>query len=214
MQSLNQWHWVGVVVTVVFHHIFHKFPLIGSGVAWYTDLFFQMWMSVRLGLTTVIRSAATPTAPSPVPVKMDSDSLSMGTAVLVCADCITSWVLITMLAVSLTDSDECAVNNGGCQQNCINTPSSFMCSCDEGYALASDGMSCNGSYITHGVVFSITVCCVYDTDVDECELGTHNCDQECTNTVGSFTCSCNTGFELDSDGHTCTGRSKPKQRHS
>ena len=58
-----------------------------------------------------------------------------------------------MLAVSLTDSDECAVNNGDCQHNCINTPSSFMCSCDEGYALASDGMSCNGSYIIHGVVF-------------------------------------------------------------
>ena len=34
------------------------------------------------------------------------------------------------------------------------------------------------------------------TDVDECVLGVHNCDvnANCTNTVGSFNCSCNMGY--------------------
>ncbi|MGK3963651.1 FG-GAP-like repeat-containing protein [Sorangium sp. So ce118] len=41
------------------------------------------------------------------------------------------------------------------------------------------------------------------TDVDECALGTDNCDANaaCTNTVGSFTCACNAGYE--GDGVTC-----------
>ena len=43
------------------------------------------------------------------------------------------------------------------------------------------------------------------TDVDECSDGTHNCDQVCTNTNGSYTCSCNSGFTLGSDGQSCTG---------
>ncbi|MGK3982878.1 FG-GAP-like repeat-containing protein [Sorangium sp. So ce136] len=42
------------------------------------------------------------------------------------------------------------------------------------------------------------------TDVDECALGTDNCDANaaCTNTAGSFTCACNAGYS--GDGVTCT----------
>ncbi|WP_437963897.1 FG-GAP-like repeat-containing protein [Sorangium sp. So ce260] len=42
------------------------------------------------------------------------------------------------------------------------------------------------------------------TDVNECALGTDNCDANaaCTNTVGSFTCACNAGYS--GDGVTCT----------
>ena len=44
-------------------------------------------------------------------------------------------------------------------------------------------------------------------DLDECSLGTHNCDSNaaCTNTVGSFTCACNVGYT--GPGTTCTGMS-------
>ncbi|WP_437586226.1 FG-GAP-like repeat-containing protein [Sorangium sp. So ce1000] len=42
------------------------------------------------------------------------------------------------------------------------------------------------------------------TDVNECALGTDNCDANaaCTNTPGSFTCACNAGYS--GDGVTCT----------
>ncbi|NTX66228.1 VCBS repeat-containing protein [Myxococcus sp. CA051A] len=41
-------------------------------------------------------------------------------------------------------------------------------------------------------------------DVNECVAGTDNCSENatCTNTVGSFTCACNAGYE--GDGVTCT----------
>ena len=38
----------------------------------------------------------------------------------------------------------CAVNNGGCAQICTDTQASFECSCNTGYILDSDGLSCRG----------------------------------------------------------------------
>ena len=46
---------------------------------------------------------------------------------------------------------------------------------------------------------------VFTLDVNECQTLTDNCQQVCTNTEGSYTCSCSTGFELDSDRLTCNG---------
>ena len=40
-------------------------------------------------------------------------------------------------------------------------------------------------------------------DIDECSEGTSGCDQLCSNTLGSYTCSCYSGYELDIDNHTC-----------
>ena len=45
-------------------------------------------------------------------------------------------------------------------------------------------------------------------DIDECSEGTHNCTQICINTDGSFTCGCNSGYLLDTDGFTCSGKHK------
>lgn len=40
-------------------------------------------------------------------------------------------------------------------------------------------------------------------DVNECEEGIHNCAQICMDTVGSYECDCNVGFEIDADQRTC-----------
>lgn len=48
--------------------------------------------------------------------------------------------------------------------------------------------------------------------MDECSLNTHNCDSRsdrriCTNTAGSFTCGCRSGYQIAADGRTCNGKS-------
>ena len=42
-------------------------------------------------------------------------------------------------------------------------------------------------------------------DIDECALNTDNCEHNCVNTVGSYTCSCKSGYTETSDGIHCTG---------
>lgn len=43
------------------------------------------------------------------------------------------------------DVNECLTSNGGCVQSCTNNEGSFECSCRPGFALANDGLSCNGT---------------------------------------------------------------------
>uniref|UniRef100_A0A5S6R2C3 Metalloendopeptidase n=1 Tax=Trichuris muris TaxID=70415 RepID=A0A5S6R2C3_TRIMR len=45
-------------------------------------------------------------------------------------------------AVYFTDRDECEVDNGGCEQICKNMIGSYVCECESGYILASDGHHC------------------------------------------------------------------------
>ena len=50
----------------------------------------------------------------------------------------------------------------------------------------------------------IIVICVIWIDVQECKDHTDDCEQQCTNTAGSYTCSCMDGYVLNSDGKTCS----------
>ena len=43
-------------------------------------------------------------------------------------------------------------------------------------------------------------------DVDECSEDTVGCAQTCTNTDGSFECSCGTGYTLSADNFGCDGK--------
>ena len=62
--------------------------------------------------------------------------------------------------------------------------------------------SCVLLAITAYDIAVMSTTCVY-IDIDECSSSP--CNHTCTNTVGSFVCSCNDGYELDDDGTTCNG---------
>lgn len=47
------------------------------------------------------------------------------------------------------------------------------------------------------------------SDINECNENTDACDHRCSNTIGSYTCSCRTGYRLASDGLTCNGIHSP-----
>jgi len=42
-----------------------------------------------------------------------------------------------------SDINECSISSS-CEQNCLNTNGSFVCSCEDGYVLNSDGQNCTG----------------------------------------------------------------------
>ena len=40
---------------------------------------------------------------------------------------------------------------------------------------------------------------------DECATGAHDCEQDCYNQILQWSCGCNAGYVLRSDGRTCQG---------
>ena len=60
-------------------------------------------------------------------------------------------------------------------------------------------------YYTRLVLVSYFVHVEFFSDINECTIGTDNCDARavCTNIIGSFTCTCQTGYT--GNGVTCTG---------
>ncbi|XP_030850590.1 uncharacterized protein LOC105444772 isoform X3 [Strongylocentrotus purpuratus] len=76
------------------------------------------------------------------------------------------------------DSDECQ-EGAPCNHTCTNSPGSFVCSCNPGYYLDLDGVSCR--------------------DVDECSSNQCLNGAECNNLLNAFSCDCPPGWE----GHTC-----------
>ena len=47
----------------------------------------------------------------------------------------------------------------------------------------------------------------YNVDIDECSTRVAECEQNCHNNDGSYTCSCNSGYKLADDGFHCDGKS-------
>ena len=55
------------------------------------------------------------------------------------------------------------------------------------------------------VFYLIITCSSFWLDINECATNNGGCGQVCTNTVGSYSCSCNTGYTLSSNQKSCTG---------
>ncbi|XP_023327750.1 very low-density lipoprotein receptor isoform X3 [Eurytemora carolleeae] len=71
--------------------------------------------------------------------------------------------------------NECLTNNGGCEQVCLDTPTSYKCACQPGYKLGFNN-TCQ--------------------DMNECETP-GSCSQVCLNQPGSFKCECLPGYRKD-----------------
>ena len=103
-------------------------------------------------------------------------------------------------ALSSIDINECDTNNGGCEQDCINTIGSYQCQCSEGFQFTSNRRNCTGNLKTlHCLMYILII------DIDECADKNGGCEQICNNTVGSFQCSCLVGFTLTNDAF-CSGK--------
>uniref|UniRef100_A0A8C4T430 EGF-like domain-containing protein n=1 Tax=Erpetoichthys calabaricus TaxID=27687 RepID=A0A8C4T430_ERPCA len=85
------------------------------------------------------------------------------------------------------NEDDCAVNNGGCTDGCIQGPFGAQCTCPAGFQLLNDSKTC--------------------LDIDECQIP-GSCSQFCVNERGSYRCYCDEGYMLEPDGRVCKATGK------
>lgn len=94
----------------------------------------------------------------------------------------------------------CLLNNGGCEHICTETQTGVNCSCNSGFLIV--GQFCRGElqflpcYVAKLVIIIIT-------DINECLTNNGSCSHTCTNTPGSYYCTCPTGYVLQLNNHDC-----------
>ena len=97
------------------------------------------------------------------------------------------------------DINECGSNSGGCNQVCVNSVGSYYCQCNNGYTLSSDNHTCFGEIEVQFMKYLY-----FFIDNNECNTNNGGCGHNCTNTPGSYNCSCVDGYSLNGDQHGCS----------
>ena len=132
--------------------------------------------------------------------------------------CLINFVLYHIF----TDIDECAESNGSvlCESEltgyqCINTGGSYECLCRDGYQFNEDQNMCAGktllsynhhSFISLSHTHTLSLSRSLSIDIDECAInGSSLCQRDCTNTEGSYQCSCGEWYVFESP-YNCTGQ--------
>jgi len=100
---------------------------------------YKIMMSVMLEITSVPKIVQTFLVHTSVCATLDMSSNRMATPVQVRG--INAIIKLYAVFVSI-DINECEL--GYCNQLCNNTAGSFICSCQDGYALGSDNRTCTG----------------------------------------------------------------------
>ncbi|XP_034265503.1 hemicentin-1 isoform X1 [Pantherophis guttatus] len=131
-----------------------------------------------------------------------------------------------------SDEDECTTQKP-CSHICHNVVGTYYCSCAKGLTISADGRACQdidecalgrhsclvgqdceniiGSYrcvVQCGIGFRRTPDGLSCQDVNECQES-HPCQQHCFNTIGSFHCGCDPGYQLK--GRKCTDVNECRQ---
>uniref|UniRef100_A0A8C2GKQ6 Fibrillin 2a n=1 Tax=Cyprinus carpio TaxID=7962 RepID=A0A8C2GKQ6_CYPCA len=145
-------------------------------------------------------------------------------------DCFPGYESGFMMMKNCMDIDECERNvslcNGGI---CENTDGSYKCVCPPGHQLSVDGSACEGENQNHtSLLFfhhlqkylellnSITLVITHGPLLEllECELKNGGCELYCSNSEGSYSCSCGQGYALTPDQQTCAGHLTQQPFHS
>ena len=100
-----------------------------------------------------------------------------------------------------TDVNECDLDLHNCHTEafCTDDIDGFNCTCNAGYS--GNGTYCESEETS---ILGAAPFVHFLTDADECALGVDTCDEDhadCTDTVGSYVCTCHVGFR--GDGETC-----------
>ncbi|KAL7980061.1 hypothetical protein Chor_001329, partial [Crotalus horridus] len=110
------------------------------------------------------------------------------------------------------DINECDLSLNLCRNGrCVNLVGKYQCSCNSGYQSTPDRLFCVGEFLLPNQlqlirwtktlsVFRVDI----NLDIDECSIINGGCDTYCTNSEGSYECSCRPGFALMPDHRTCT----------
>ncbi|EDV19318.1 uncharacterized protein TRIADDRAFT_33760, partial [Trichoplax adhaerens] len=131
------------------------------------------------------------------------------------------------------DIDECSRSDDLCQptQICRNTPSNYYCICRPGLVFMNGrcqlrkiveqmlmenidlstitglpGFTCGScpvGFSGNGVNCIGYKCLYILVDINECQVSNGNCGSICVNTIGSYRCTCPSGYYLAMDGRTC-----------
>lgn len=85
---------------------------------------------------------------------------------------------------------------------------SYYCNCSgPGYQLQRDGTTCDSKFrSSHDHHINVYFLTSAHADIDECAEDIDRCAQNCTDTDGSYVCSCGIGYRLASDSRGCNGR--------
>lgn len=123
----------------------------------------------------------------------------------------------------MISGNACEKGTHNCHKDaiCINTRRRYRCRCKPGYY--GNGKLCYGNFhnwlskIWNKISFLSFFALVfanckyihehYFKEINECIYDNGGCVHFCQNTKGNYTCGCKQGFELDSDGHNCIGKS-------
>jgi len=104
--------------------------------------------------------------------------------------------------------NECVLGTHACDMNanCLNTNGSFTCSCKTGYFGTGFIFNCTGKKLFCFILSIKSKMSKIRKDINECMTNNGGCDMKatCTNTPGSYSCTCNTGYS--GNGYTCTGK--------